>query len=162
MQLLLLRHGDAWPAVLDDASRELSPLGEEQAIRAGNMLRNLKISPGLALVSPLRRARQTLDHVLTQSGSIPVRISEYLTPTTDPRQIIRELNGIQHPTVLVVGHEPHLSTLSSMLVSGNRQSGPQVRTGTLIALDVSGQCELGTGKLLWVLHQDEMRERLSA
>ena len=59
MELYLLRHGDALDAAPDDASRQLSPLGERQAHVAGRMLVRLSARPALILASPLVRAART-------------------------------------------------------------------------------------------------------
>jgi 2,3-bisphosphoglycerate-dependent phosphoglycerate mutase len=63
-RLILMRHGQSqfnlamrFTGWHDD---DLTPLGERQARRAGRLLRQAGITPDLALVSPLRRASQSL------------------------------------------------------------------------------------------------------
>lgn len=157
MVIYVLRHGDALPADFDDTGRELSPLGTEQALRAGRWLKHLRITPGVFLVSPLRRAQQTADGVGISLRIPERRTTQYLTPTTDPRNTIAELTSVQNSSVLLVGHEPHLSTLVSMLTAGSRKAGIQIKTGTMAAIEIDTPIELGSGKLLWLTTQEEMR-----
>ena len=75
--LILLRHGEStfnrdgrFTGWHDD---DLTPLGEEQARRAGRIIGSTGLEPIEALVSPLRRAGRTLQLVRGETAGFPVR-----------------------------------------------------------------------------------------
>ena len=157
MQLLLLRHGDAVTHASDDASRQLSPLGEHHAQIAARTLTRLQIVPRHIFSSPFARAQQTARIIQKDLDLHEVRITEYLTPTADPRQLVQELNERSSPSALLVGHLPGLQIFASLLVSGTRQAGIRVNTGTLIAIETPPRIEYGTCELKWLLSYEQMK-----
>lgn len=160
MQLFLLRHGDALLHATDDESRPLSPLGEHQALIAAQTLSRLDIKPQTILSSPLTRADQTARIVMKEIGISILNTSEYLTPISDPRQIIRELTAFQNTSVLLVGHLPNLQILASLLTTGSRQSGIAISTGTLALIEIPLPVEYGKGMMRWLLSYDQMKKKL--
>lgn len=126
MLVLLMRHGIAVepgdPAFPIDHDRPLSPQGRKRTIAAVRGMRKLGMRPDVVITSPLRRARQTAEIVAAEFG-IPggqMIESATLTPDAAPEQVIRELHGqTADATVLLIGHEPHLSSLASLLLIGD-------------------------------------------
>ena len=157
MHLLLLRHGDALQQGFDDTSRPLSPLGEKQASVAAGTLQRFNISIDIVVSSPLERARQTAKIVQYKLNVVESETSEYLIPDTDQCQLIQYLSRLQKPTVLLVGHEPHLSRFISNLITGTSSALISMKKGSLACLDVPSPLERGTGSLLWLLGYEEMR-----
>lgn len=160
MKLFLLRHGDALSHAADDASRPLSPLGERQAAVAGRTLVRLNLRPRLVLASPLLRARQTAAIVMGELGVDGLLVTEYLSPTTDPRQLLEELNGRARTSVLCVGHLPSLQIAASLLVSGTRDAALGLATGTLIALETPPKAVYGSATLKWLFSYEQMKAML--
>ncbi len=154
--LLFLRHGDAGRAA-DDASRTLSPLGETQAQTAARALRQLFPSVDILFCSPLVRARQTADAVAAVVAIGQRVTTEYLTSSSDPRQIVEEINRHAAGTMLFVGHEPHLSTTISLLVEGSRNPAVRMNTGSLACLDAPARVKYGACKIRWLLPFDATR-----
>lgn len=118
-RLYLMRHADAVTAE-DDPQRPLSAKGREQ-VRL--MAEFLSARGGIEVErvwhSPLLRARESADAFcdhLNLSGNR--REIDGLQPYDDIRGVARRLSGFGYP-LLVVGHEPHLGRLTSMLVCGN-------------------------------------------
>jgi phosphohistidine phosphatase len=69
--------------------------------------------------SPLIRARDTADVFCDELGLEATRREiDGLLPFDDVRGISRRLSGFGYP-LLIVGHEPHLGRLASMLVCGS-------------------------------------------
>ena len=156
MRLYLLRHGEAEPFRTDDASRALTSRGEEQARRAGAALRRFETNIETIFHSPLLRAQQTARLVSEHFPKIPLKETEHLIPTSDHRQLFDELNrssGVH--SILLVGHEPFLSTLISLLTSGSRNARVVVGTGALSCMEVAAPIKADAGRLLWLL-QNEM------
>ena len=161
MQLFLLRHGDALPHAIDDASRELSPRGEHHALIAARTLARLQITPRRLFSSPLNRAQQTARIVQKDLDLHDIKITEYLSPTADPRQLVQELNESSSPSALLVGHLPSMQIFASLLVSGTRQAGIHVNTGTLIAIETPERIEYGMCELKWLLSYEQMKAMLA-
>jgi len=118
MHLYLIRHAHALDGN-EDTSRPLSAKGRKQARALGRQLRKAKAFEAEEIWhSPLRRAKETAallaKHLKTKAR--PVAASG-LRPDDPGDSILKKLNGLRHP-VAVVGHEPHLSALASLLVAG--------------------------------------------
>ncbi|MBI5021511.1 MAG: phosphohistidine phosphatase SixA [Ignavibacteriales bacterium] len=156
MKLILVRHGDAKPGI-DDASRELSDLGIEQAVRAAQTLLGLQLIPDVIISSPLCRAIQTAVEVGKFFPGIDLITSEHLTPSSDHRHIFEILRSLQHKTVLLVGHEPHLSTLISLLITGTRYGKFIVSKGGIAVIHLEDSVSAGNGALRLVLQSDEIK-----
>ncbi len=154
MKLYLLRHGDSLADSPDDASRPLSQAGERQARLAGRLLRLRAGDLNLIFCSPLLRARQTALLAHESASSAEMIVTEHLTPTSDHRNLFKDLNSHPAQTVLCVGHEPHLSALVSLLISSSRAASVSVRKGSLAKIDVSQPVGPGTGVLEWILPPD--------
>ena len=72
MQLTLVRHGEASPAVNgNDMQRPLTVRGHQQAEQTGDFLKDV-IQPEVFIVSPLLRAQETLEHIKAHFQGIPV------------------------------------------------------------------------------------------
>jgi phosphohistidine phosphatase len=118
MHLYLIRHAHALDGD-DDAARPLSPKGDEQ-IRA--LARLLRASDAFSAEeiwhSPLRRAGETAALLAKRLKSdAHLAVVGGLRPEDAANAILKRLNDLRHP-VAVVGHEPHLSALASLLVTG--------------------------------------------
>jgi phosphohistidine phosphatase SixA len=60
--------------------------------------------------------------------------------------------GLNH--VLLVGHEPHLSALLSLLVNGKTYSHIEIKKGSLALVETPAPIEKGKGVLRWLLNLD--------
>lgn len=107
-QLWLLRHGEAEPHASDDASRELTPRGEEQARVAGGALAALELVFHAVYTSPKVRARRTAELVCEALGVEPV-VWEPLREGFDVADARELLYAGEGRRVLVVGHNPDLA-----------------------------------------------------
>ena len=150
MHILLLRHGDALETS-NDALRALSPAGRDQAKLAGTILQSLSLIPDLILASPILRAVQTAKIVADTLGVNKIQTTEYLTSGSDHRQIFKQLNELSPKKVLLVGHEPHLSLMVSLLIAGNRTAQMEMRKGMLVLCDSGEPVAPSSGILRWIL-----------
>src|SRR5476649_8021 len=123
MLLLLIRHGDALSADQDSA-RPLSPQGRAEVVKLAERLRaDAAITPATIWFSPYRRARETAallaQHAQPAGQPIMLIGKSYLTPDDDPAKIARLLAELPPAANLaIVGHEPHLTALATLLVTG--------------------------------------------
>lgn len=123
VNLYLLRHGLAvepgTPGFERDADRPLIPKGERKIEKIAEAFGALELSFDLILSSPYVRARQTAELVAkTLNLRKKLELSETLTPSGSARKLIDWLNHLQFQDVLLVGHEPFLSELISLLTAG--------------------------------------------
>ena len=135
MKLYFLRHAAALDGA-DDAKRPLSPTGRRQARKLARCLRRAGIAFDLAFTSPLVRARQTVDIVLniTNEGR-PVQAQEASTllneadPDTLADWLLRLPPDAGH--VLLVGHEPSLSTRVRRMLGLQRTEALELAKGAV-------------------------------
>ena len=126
MNLYILRHGIAVdsgsPAYEDDSQRPLTSRGNAKMKQIASGLRHMQIEFDLILSSPHVRARQTAE-ILAKSYSISDRLvlTPALLPEAPASQIINEINDkySRFENVVLIGHQPYLNTLISMLISGD-------------------------------------------
>jgi phosphohistidine phosphatase len=135
--LLLLRHAKAaWPDGVADVQRPLAERGRRDAGAAG---RELRQDGPIALVvrSPAVRVAQTWQEVCGQLAEPPTsRIDErlYGGPTSQLLPLIAELPE-PAATVLLVGHNPDLSWLATVLSSVELE----LRTASIVRLELTGR-----------------------
>jgi phosphohistidine phosphatase len=118
MMIYLMRHADA-VSEEEDPARPLSAKGRDQVARVCAALRTGPgFNPSEVWHSPLARARETAE-LLAQSLelSAPLVLTSGLRPNDDPGKIAAILDS-HDGELAVVGHEPHLGVLASMMVRG--------------------------------------------
>ncbi len=120
MNLILWRHAEAEDAE-PDLSRRLTPRGRKQAARVAHWLRENLPERYLVLASPATRTRQTADALATE-----YTVDRRLAPEMDVAHYIAAAQWPDGPeqasgTVVVVGHQPVLGRLASLLLAGREQ-----------------------------------------
>jgi len=143
--LFLLRHGEAEPygRATDDASRSLVPAGKQAVSRVAKELEYVDA----VYCSPYLRARQTADLVLSATGQKACQLNEGLTPDSSVSALLAWLDSVKQERVLLVAHNPLLSSLASQLTG--LPGGVSLGTANLACLDVT-DCMPGGATLLWV------------
>jgi len=134
VKLWVLRHGEAEPRANTDAERRLTGHGREQALHSAARLLGQPLQAIIA--SPYVRAQQTAALVHGTLGlAEPVRTVPWLTPESDVRQVIGEVErlGLEH--VLLVSHQPLVGVLVGMLVDGHGQQPAPMSTASLAELE---------------------------
>jgi phosphohistidine phosphatase len=118
-RLVLLRHAkSAWPDV-PDHDRPLAPRGRRDAPGAGRWLRQAGCVPDLVLCSTARRARETWALAEGKLGAEPKTVFEervYGASSTGLLDLARETSP-DVGTLLIVGHEPAMRSLTMELAS---------------------------------------------
>lgn len=161
MDLYLLRHGKAGTADHDnplDSQRHLTQKGRDGITQLGNWMRYKELTFSLIATSPLPRAVETatiIAGILDAANN--VHEWDELTPSSDPKTIIRKIVEIKDEgAVLLVGHEPQLSMLASLIICNKPGCGIILKKGGLARIRFHG--ELGSGELLWLLTPGFMRK----
>ena len=134
--LLLLRHAkSSWDQPgLHDHDRPLNKRGKNEAPRVGKFLKDNDLLPDLVLSSTARRARDTAQAVVEESGfsgQIDLYQDLYLSDTACYMDILRCLPD-EANRVLVVGHNPDLEELLTLLTDVSQH----LTTATLVQIDL--------------------------
>jgi phosphohistidine phosphatase len=121
--IFLMRHADA---VSDEENpvRPLSRKGRDQVARVCAVLaKNPGFKPAEIWHSPLDRSRETAELLAKGLGlAAPLLLVPGVSPDDDPARIAAVLEAAK-VDVAVVGHEPHLGVLASMMVHGPERPG---------------------------------------
>jgi phosphohistidine phosphatase len=154
MDVYIVRHAIAeerdperWP---DDSRRPLSPEGEARFRSAARGLRRLVPEVDIVLASPYVRAWQTAEILHEEAGWAAPEPAPALEPSF-PHAAVELLRGHAGRSVALVGHEPHLSELASLLVSGDEHAlRLELKKGATVLIAFDARPAAGTGTLRWV------------
>lgn len=121
-RLYLVRHGIAVPhgdPDFADDDRPLTDKGRSHAKQVGKGLRRLGVEPTRILTSPLPRARETAEIVADalKLGEI-LEDADALRAENDAASIRDWLNTVEGESLMLVGHNPSLSNLVGLLITG--------------------------------------------
>ena len=163
MNLYILRHGIAVdPAAhgfAKDADRPLTPEGKRKLGQIAGAMEALELSFDLILSSPYLRARQTAEIIAEALKARKwLELSDSLTPGGSARKLVDLLNHLQPPpeSVLLVGHEPYLSGLISLLVAGDASFAVLMKKGGLCKLSTDSLKPGRCATLEWLLTPKQM------
>lgn len=152
MPLYLFRHAHAVTET-ENRQRPLSERGRAQVRSLAVFFRtNNLFGPAHVWHSPLLRARETAELFLVGLGSEAALVeTSGLLPEDDPQEIADRLGSI--PTavnIALVGHQPHLGALATLLLRGKPGSELlDFRKGAVLSLDRTGGLHKKTGRQLW-------------
>ena len=163
MNLFILRHGIAvepgTAGFENDADRPLVPKGERRLRAAAAAMRKMELSYDVICSSPLVRARQTAEIVAEELKlQKRLKITDALAPGGSMKNLVRQLSDWKPlpENVLIVGHEPYLSRLISLLISGEDHTTVAMKKGSLCKLETvdlrPGLC----ARLIWLLTPSQM------
>jgi len=163
MEIYILRHGIAvnrgTPGFKKDSDRPLTEEGEEKTRDISQAMLGMGLQFDLILSSPYSRAKRTAQ-IVARELEEEVTITDSLIPDGNALELIAEINDEKPQRILLVGHEPDLSRLISVLMTGDSDA--------LIELKKGGLCKLTTDKLTfgrcatlnWLLTPKQLRSML--
>jgi phosphohistidine phosphatase len=140
MNLYLIRHTDAEDTQPDEL-RRLSKRGEGQIRALAKFLRSsASFNPEEIWHSTLVRAQETAALLCVGTKlAAPLREVAGLAPEDDPLRIASQLARCSR-SIAIVGHEPHLSALASLLVTGAATPARfAMKKGAILALEGTGR-----------------------
>jgi phosphohistidine phosphatase len=160
MEIYILRHGIAvergTAGYKKDSDRPLTDEGEEKTSQIAKAILTMDLKFDLILSSPYVRAQQTAQIVAAELDE-EVTFTDFLVPDGNPLELIREINDEKPQRVLLVGHEPDLSQLISILMTGDSESSIELKKGGLCKLTADrltfGKC----ATLNWLLTPKQLR-----
>ena len=158
MDLYVLRHAIAVergaPGFKDDSQRPLTENGAQKMRRVAEGMLTLKVSFDVILSSPFVRAKQTAEIVADVFRvNKKLEFTPHLEVGGDPKKLIGLIDQ-KHgsdSSILLVGHEPYLSSFISMLIAGTDSLSITMKKGGLCKLRATelryGRCAV----LEWLL-----------
>lgn len=153
MIVYFLRHGIARAAARGehDSERPLTDEGRAQLRKVANLTR---VKPDEVVTSPYRRAIESADTVLAELNMGPDRwLSAALEPGSTPQKLWDEIQTFRADSLLVVSHEPLLSSAISWFLGSTREM-IQMSQATLVAIEF--QTRAPQGILRWMLPWDRL------
>ncbi len=158
MKLYILRHGDAGehgdPRYANDGDRPLTAKGIRRTEALVQALRRLDITFDVILSSPLVRAHETA--AIVERGLHPgmrLVLTDHLAPGGDFAQLVQEVNAMRpaRSSILLVGHEPDLSGIISLLCTGGPRLALTLKKGGLCRMDVASLRAGFCASLEWLI-----------
>lgn len=161
MQVYFLRHAIAvargTPGYPND-DRPLTEEGIQKMTECAHGIREITEGFDVIISSPLIRALDTAKITAEATDySKQIVTTEYLLPGSPQRNLLKFLTGYKHnQKILLVGHEPHLGYLASILI-GTSESVIEFKKGGICRIDIDGMPPVKPGKLIYLLQPKELR-----
>lgn len=159
MKIYILRHGIALdrndPNVSSDANRPLIPIGIEKIKKISKFIKKQKISFDLIFSSPYLRAKETAE-IVSEKLKIEIQETELLIPSGSFEKLVERINSRELESVLLVGHEPFLSSFLSFLLTGNENLNLELKKGGFCCVEFYEKIEIGNGTLTFLLTPKQM------
>lgn len=143
MRLYLLRHGEAEPQGVRDADRALVEAGRRSVEGKLSLLEPVDSF----YCSPYKRARETAAIVQSAVGHSEPVVDKRLTPDQPVAKVLELLQSLDTESCLLVGHNPLLSQLASILIG--EKYGIALPTAGLVFLQAE-DCYPGGATLKWL------------
>jgi phosphohistidine phosphatase len=163
MDLYLVRHAVAfspdptrWP---DDGERPLTPEGEVRFRKAARGIKRIVASIEVVLSSPLPRAWRTAELLEEEAGWPAPKPEPALEAGRSPAEGIEAMEPhLEVASMALVGHEPYLSELASILLTGRPTSlTMDVKKGGVAHLWLEDGLRRGTASLRWLVTPKVLR-----
>lgn len=163
-QLYVMRHGIAvargsanFP---DDTERPLTPEGKAKMKVIARGLLGLGVRLDSVITSPLVRARETAEIVGQVYGpNVPVEFSDDLRPGGSLESLVAHLaKHADRRRILVVGHEPDLSSGVAKLIGASQRANFKFKKGGCCRIDFGEFPPHPPGRLEWWLTPRVLRK----
>lgn len=152
MEIYLMQHGD-YLTKDEDPEESLSPEGVKKLKSISQALKRINIKVDQIITSPKKRARETAEIVAHAVGSSSDKIIEtsFVKPLTPPQETIEYLEQFAHlNSLLIVGHLPSLTRITSLLLMDGSQAVVHFERGGVVRIDVEN-LPTHAGQLRWYL-----------
>ena len=156
MDVYILRHGEAGKRLQSgskDSERPLTVAGEKEVRDVAESFAALGIKFDTIAASPLKRALQTAEQVAKVAKS-KKSVEEWneLKPEGNRQDLYKRLSQLsRESSVLLVGHEPYLSSMISEVASDTPSSRIILKKSGLAKLSLTTFHPKAQGELRWLL-----------
>jgi len=159
-----MRHGEAVKNIrsgpsASDADRPLTMSGKKEIEEISYFLKTLNIKFSLIISSPLRRAHQTA-FIVSKVFKVANNLQDWdeLKPEAAKQALVDKLSKLKEDsTILLVGHEPFLSSFISEIAFGNPSGNLVLKKGGFAKLRILSYFPKMTAELRWLLSPKLMR-----
>src|SRR5258708_3610192 len=157
MRLYILRHATAEESASsgDDGARKLTDRSKEKMRGAAAGLRAMDLKFDVILTSPLVRAAETAEIVsAAYENTPPPQVLPALATGVGAAEAVSALRAFsKHEDVMIVGHEPQLSAVAAILLTGAADVAHiKLKTGGWIATGPPSPFGRGGCQVLPLLH----------
>jgi phosphohistidine phosphatase len=163
VDIFILRHGKSEEAASagSDEARRLTKKGKEEILSVALWMAMQEFTFDLIAASPLVRAQETAAIVagVLKTRKRPVTW-DVLVPGGDSDTVCREIGRHDKAgAILLVGHEPLLSSLIGRIIAGNDQAGIVMTKGGLAKIRNFSFTQNPAGELHWLITARQMAFR---
>ncbi|MBV6623782.1 MAG: phosphohistidine phosphatase SixA [Rivularia sp. (in: Bacteria)] len=154
MELYLIRHGIAQEATSEirDEDRRLTEQGRKKTQKVARRLKDLGLSFDLIATSPLVRAQQTAEILISTELSSQLEQCSYLAPNGNIEDWVEKwLIPKQYSKtacVALIGHQPCLSNWAEILIWGEAKDSLVLKKAGTIGIEtpetlpIFGRCQM--------------------
>jgi phosphohistidine phosphatase len=154
LDLYIARHGEAGKSLANarrNDERSLTTEGRREAERLGELASEMMLRFDEVASSPLPRARETAEAIVKLQKKVKLQLWDELRPEGNKSAALDRLSKIGHGSkVLLVGHEPYLTSLIGDLL-GAKAAGIVLKKGGLARIHVTSFSPSPRGELRWLL-----------
>ncbi|MCC5857377.1 MAG: histidine phosphatase family protein [Ectothiorhodospiraceae bacterium] len=157
-RVVLVRHGPAEDAGdgVTDMARGLTDKGRQKTRKAARGLAAVLGSVDLLAASPYIRALQTAD-ILDEHLHANRRLElSCLVPGGSPAEALDRVAQEDAELVVLVGHEPHLSLLAGLAMTGESRRMLAFRKAGAAMLEFPVRARAGEGLLHWLFSPSQL------
>ncbi|HEX4210729.1 MAG TPA: phosphohistidine phosphatase SixA [Candidatus Binataceae bacterium] len=162
MTLYVLRHALAEDLVAggDDHDRPLTQAGCDRTREAALGMQALGLKFDVILTSPKVRAVETASIVSAAYDRQPA--PQILRALADEISVENATAALApyflHENVLIVGHEPQLSAICSLILTGNPELLKlKLKKGGCVAIELPNRIDRSGAELMWMMTQKQLR-----
>lgn len=137
----------------NDELRPLTAEGVRKMRKNVQGLIRLVDEPDLLVTSPLVRAIQTAEILQATWTHLEATSIDELKPESAPAEFAKWLSAQKlapDALVVIVGHEPHLSSLVSWFLTGSSRPIVEIKKGGACLIDFKSGIDKGRGRLAWL------------
>jgi phosphohistidine phosphatase len=164
LEIYVMRHGEAVKNIhsgtsVSDADRPLTISGKKEIEEISYFLKALNIKFSLIISSPLQRAHQTA-FIVSKIFKAANNLEDWdeLKPEGAKQALADKLSKLKEDSaILLVGHEPFLSSFMSEIVFGSPGGNLALKKGGFAKLRIMSNFPKMTGELRWLLTPRLMR-----
>jgi phosphohistidine phosphatase len=164
MELYILRHGEAGkriPSGSRDSERALTFAGKDEVEEIAKALAELGVKFDFIATSPLKRSSQTAGIIAKALKVKRGSMEEWdeLKPGGERLELYHKLSQFKpESSILIVGHEPYLSTMIGEIAFGNGAGRIVLKKAGLAKLGVMSFQPKVTGELRWLLTPKHLKK----
>jgi phosphohistidine phosphatase len=155
MELYIFRHGEAGKrssAPSKDFERPLTFSGRKEIEEISKVIDSLQEEITRIVTSPLRRTEETASVVARELKIPKVEKWDELKPEGNREEFYSKLSKLKRDSsILVVGHEPYLSSMVSEIISGSSGARISLKKGGVVKVRIDRFTPRPSGELRWLL-----------